>query len=88
VESRNIEAVVTSHRYAASRLRRIVTIPALLRSPTGASTALLLAALDQLFVMVANVPLVIEYEAICSSAEHQMVAGMTKTVSGYSGCIG
>lgn len=37
-----------------------------MRSPTGASAALLLAALDGLFVMVANVPLVVEYEATCS----------------------
>jgi putative PIN family toxin of toxin-antitoxin system len=47
-----------------------------MRSPTGASAALLLAALDEVFVMVANVPLVVEYEATCSVAEHQLAAGL------------
>ncbi|MGD0962156.1 MAG: putative toxin-antitoxin system toxin component, PIN family [Methylomonas sp.] len=49
-----------------------------MRSPTGASAALLLAALDGLFVMVANVPLVVEYEATCSLPEHQLAAGLNK----------
>lgn len=47
-----------------------------MRSPTGASAALLLAALDGLFVIVANVPLVVEYEATCSLAEHRDAAGL------------
>lgn len=47
-----------------------------MRSPAGASAALVLAALDGLFVMVANVPLVIEYEATCSLPEHQLAAGL------------
>ena len=49
-----------------------------MRSPTGASAALLLAALDGLFVMVANVPLVVEYEATCSLPEHQLAAGLNE----------
>lgn len=49
-----------------------------MRSPTGASAALLLAALDGLFVLVANVPLVVEYEATCSLAEHQLAAGLNE----------
>ncbi|MEQ1543489.1 MAG: PIN domain-containing protein [Methyloglobulus sp.] len=47
-----------------------------MRSPTGASAALLVSALDGLFVLVANVPLVVEYEATCSLAEHRDAAGL------------
>ena len=43
-------------------------VVAALRSPTGASAALLLAALDRRVTLVANVPLVIEYEAVCGLA--------------------
>ncbi|NOT11602.1 MAG: putative toxin-antitoxin system toxin component, PIN family [Methylococcaceae bacterium] len=49
-----------------------------MRSPAGASAALSLAALDGLFVLVANVPLVIEYEATCSLPEHQLAAGLNE----------
>ena len=52
-------------------------IVAAMRSPLGASAALLLAALDQHFALVANVPLIIEYEAICSRVEHRQAAGMS-----------
>jgi len=49
-----------------------------MRSPTGASAALVLAALDGLFVLVANVALVIEYEATCSLPEHQLAAELNE----------
>jgi putative PIN family toxin of toxin-antitoxin system len=49
-----------------------------LRSPTGASAALLLAALQRHFVLVVNVPLVVEYEATCSQAEHRIAAGLNE----------
>ncbi len=52
-------------------------VVAALRSPTGASAALLLAALDRRVTLVANVPLVIEYEAVCGLAEHQQAAGVS-----------
>jgi putative PIN family toxin of toxin-antitoxin system len=51
-------------------------IVAAMRSPTGASAALLMAALDKQVTLLANVPLVIEYEATCSLAEHREAAGM------------
>ncbi len=51
-------------------------IVAAMRSPLGASAALLLAALDQRFTLVANVPLIIEYEATCSREEHLIAAGL------------
>jgi putative PIN family toxin of toxin-antitoxin system len=50
-----------------------------MRSPSGASAALLLAALDRHFTLVANVPLVIEYEATCSLAEHRLASGLSET---------
>ena len=52
-------------------------IVAAMRSPAGASAALLLAAQAEEFTLLANVPLVIEYEATCSLAEHRMVAGLS-----------
>ena len=52
-------------------------VGAALRSPTGASAALLLAALDRRVTLGANVPLVIEYEAACSLPEHQQAAGVS-----------
>ena len=51
-------------------------VVAALRSPSGASAALLLAALDRRVTLVANVPLVIEYEAVCRRAEHPQAAGV------------
>jgi putative PIN family toxin of toxin-antitoxin system len=51
-------------------------ILAAMRSPSGASAALLLAALDRRFTLVANVPLIIEYEATCSREEHRLAAGL------------
>jgi putative PIN family toxin of toxin-antitoxin system len=54
-------------------------IVAAMRSPAGASAALLLAALDGRFILVANVPLVIEYEATCSRAEHRLAAGLSES---------
>lgn len=49
-----------------------------MRSPTGASAALVLAALEGRFDLIANVPLVVEYEATCSIEEHQMAAGLNE----------
>ncbi len=52
-------------------------IVAAMRSPSGASAALLLAALDRRFTLVANVPLIVEYEASCSREEHCLAAGLS-----------
>ncbi len=52
-------------------------IVAAMRSPSGASAALLLAALDRRFTLVANVPLIIEYEATCSRVEHRIAASLS-----------
>lgn len=53
-------------------------IVAAMRSPTGASAALLLAALDRKVTLVASVPLVVEYEATCSLAEHRLASGLSE----------
>jgi putative PIN family toxin of toxin-antitoxin system len=52
-------------------------IVAAMRSPTGASAALLRAARHGEFTFVANVALAVEYEATCSRAEHQLASGLT-----------
>ena len=50
-------------------------IVAAMRSPGGASAALLRAARQGRVTLVATVPLCIEYEGVCSRAEHTEAAG-------------
>ena len=52
-------------------------IVAAMRSPTGASAALLMAARRRKITLVANVALALEYEAVCSRAEHMVAAGLS-----------
>jgi len=49
-----------------------------MRSPRGASAALLMAARRSELMLVANVALALEYEAICLMAEHRMAAGLSQ----------
>lgn len=49
-----------------------------LRSPGGASAALLLAALERRLVLLANVALVLEYEAVCLREDHLQAAGVSE----------
>lgn len=51
-------------------------VVAALRSPAGASAAILLAAADDRVTLLMSVPLVIEYEATRSCPEHRTVAGL------------
>lgn len=53
-------------------------IIAALRSPSGASAALLAAVLDRQLVMLASVPLFFEYEAKCLYPIHWTAAGLTR----------
>ena len=53
-------------------------IVAAMRSPGGASAALLGAVLERRVSMLASVPLFIEYEAKCTAAEHYQAAGLVK----------
>jgi len=52
-------------------------IIAALRSPSGASAALLMAARRGELTMLANVALALEYEATCRRAEHGVAAGLS-----------
>ncbi len=53
-------------------------IVAAMRSPRGASAALLIAAQSARVTLLLSVPLAIEYEAICSELEHQIAAGLSQ----------
>lgn len=52
-------------------------VVAAMRSPTGASAALLEAALDGKVTMLANVALMLEYEAVCARTEHLEAARLS-----------
>jgi len=53
-------------------------VVAAMRSPTGASAAVLLAARKGRVVILASVPLALEYEAICCEPEHRMASGLSE----------
>ena len=53
-------------------------IVAAMRSPSGASAALLGAVLDRRLTMLASVPLFFEYEAKCTDPVHWTAAGMSQ----------
>ena len=63
-------------------MRRFVldtdVIVAAMRSPSGASSALLGAVLDHQIAMIASVPLFFEYESKCTSPIHWTAAGLTQ----------
>jgi putative PIN family toxin of toxin-antitoxin system len=50
-------------------------VVAAMRSPSGASACLIDLALGGAVTLLANVALVLEYEAVCSRAEHMLAAG-------------
>lgn len=49
-----------------------------MRSPHGASAALLLAAADEKVTLLASVPLAFEYEAVCMRPEHRRAAQLSR----------
>lgn len=53
-------------------------IVAAMRSPTGASAAILKAARNGSVTLLLSVPLVLEYEAVCQRAEHRKATGFTE----------
>ena len=53
-------------------------IVAAMRSPDGASAAILRAARRARITLLVSVPLAMEYEATCSEAEHQLAAGLSQ----------
>jgi len=49
-----------------------------MRSPSGASAAILRLARQCRVTLLLSVPLAVEYEAICSEAEHRLAAGLSE----------
>ena len=54
------------------------TMVAAIRSDAGASQRLLVAALKRRFVLLASVPLMIEYQAVMSRPEHLHASGLSE----------
>ena len=54
-------------------------VVAAMRSPTGASAFLLMAARRRQITMLANVALALEYEATCHREEHVIASGLDLT---------
>lgn len=53
-------------------------VVAAMRSPRGASAAILRAARIRQTTLLTSVPLALEYEAVCHRAEHQLASGLTR----------
>jgi putative PIN family toxin of toxin-antitoxin system len=51
---------------------------AAMRSPSGASAAILRAARLERATLLMSVSLALEYEAVCSRVEHQLAAGLSE----------
>jgi len=49
-----------------------------MRSPGGASAAILRQARQSRVTLLMSVPLAMEYEAVCSEAEHRLAAGLSE----------
>lgn len=52
-------------------------VVAAMRSPSGASAAIVRAARQGQVTLLLTVPLAIEYEAVCRKAEHRLAAGLS-----------
>jgi putative PIN family toxin of toxin-antitoxin system len=53
-------------------------VVAAMRSPRGASAAILRAARQGRVTLLASMPLALEYEAVLSRAEHRLAAGLSE----------
>jgi putative PIN family toxin of toxin-antitoxin system len=53
-------------------------VVAAMRSPRGASAEILRAARQGRVTLLVSVPLALEYEAVCSRAEHRLAAGLSE----------
>jgi len=53
-------------------------VVAAMRSPTGASAAIVRAVRQRQATLLLSVPLAMEYEAVCRRAEHRMEAGLSE----------
>jgi putative PIN family toxin of toxin-antitoxin system len=54
------------------------TVVAAMRSPSGASAAILRAARRNKVTLLLTVPLALEYEAVCHRAEHRLAAELSE----------
>jgi putative PIN family toxin of toxin-antitoxin system len=52
-------------------------VVAAMRSPTGASAAIVRAAREKKATLLLSVPLAVEYEAVCRRPEHYTAAGLS-----------
>jgi putative PIN family toxin of toxin-antitoxin system len=52
-------------------------VVAAMRSPRGASAEILRAARQGRVTLLVSMPLALEYEAVCSRAEHRLAAGLS-----------
>ena len=52
-------------------------VVAVLRSPKGASAALIDRALQRAFTLLLSLPLVLEYEAVCTDPEQRIASGLS-----------
>lgn len=57
-------------------------VVAALRSPSGASAALVEQALDRQFTLLLSVPLVLEYEATCNDPTQRIASGLSESEVG------
>lgn len=48
-----------------------------MRSPTGASAAIVRAAREKNATLLLSVPLAVEYQSVCRRPEHRMAAGLS-----------
>jgi putative PIN family toxin of toxin-antitoxin system len=53
-------------------------IVAAIRSPAGASAAILRSVRQDQATLLLNVPLALEYEAVCRKADHRVAAGLNE----------
>jgi putative PIN family toxin of toxin-antitoxin system len=53
-------------------------VVAAMRSPTGASAAIVRAVRQRQVTLLLSVPLAIEYEAVCRKSEHRVEAGLSE----------
>jgi len=53
-------------------------VVAAMRSPSGASAAILRAVRQDKATLLLTVPLAVEYEAVCSKNEHRLAAGLSE----------
>ena len=57
-------------------------VVAAMRSPSGASAAILRSVREGKAELLLSVPLALEYESVCNEAEHRLAAGLSEAQTG------